>query len=142
MPNEIDDLDDLSRSEGPVGLGVYISGELQPGSGDVFLRGGDERVSSTRAATVLAANTIHIVDDLHGSRRGHVRRSMIDVYGTVSAPQTEIDGSPYGDTFNLGGVFYGDVSVQGVPGRATTPINVNPAGIEGLIDRERRRRQK
>ena len=128
VANEIDDVT-IVPGVTVQSAGVYVGGVLQPGSGNVFLQGGDSVIIDA-GATVLAANTVTIQDnymEADGDTSGHT----IVLDGTVSALQTDIDGSPYGDTFDLEGVFYGDVSVQGGAGNDT--INVNPAGIENEL---------
>ncbi len=124
-----DGTDDVTIGPGVTvqSAGVYVSGVLQSGTGNVFLQGGNTVIIDP-GATVLAASTVTIQDNFGG---GDTSGSTIVLDGTVTAPQIDIDGSPYGDTFDLGGVFYGDVSLQGGAGNDT--INVNPDGIENEL---------
>ncbi len=128
VANEIDDVT-IQSGVTVQSAGTYVSGVLQPGTGNVFLQGGDSVIIDA-GATVLAANTVTIQDN-YMENDGDTSGLTMVLDGTVSALQTDIDGSPYGDTFDLGGVFYGEVSVQGGAGNDT--INVNPAGIENTL---------
>jgi hypothetical protein len=113
--------------------GVFQNGILQSG-GNVFIQGGDG-VTLQAGSTVLAAKKVTIQDDFTQGGgtdpEGTDDPLTIAVYGTINAPQTEIDGSPAGDTFNLQGTLYGNVSVQGGAGNDT--ILVNPASILGTL---------
>ncbi len=128
VANEIDDVT-IQSGVTVQSAGVYVGGVLQPGTGNVFLQGGDS-VIIDEGATVLAANTVTIQDN-YMETDGDTSGLTMVLDSTVSAPQIDIDGSPYGDTFDLDGAFYGDVSVLGGAGNDT--INVNPAGIENLL---------
>ena len=128
VANEIDDVTVLSGVT-VQSVGTYVSGVLQPGTGNVFLQGGDSVIIDA-GATVLAANKVTIQDNFMETDGDTSAITMV-IDGTVSAPQTEIDGSPYGDTFDLGGLFYGAVLALGGAGNDT--FNVNPAGIENTL---------
>src|SRR5262249_9983972 len=55
----------------------------------------------------------------------------IAVSGIVNAPQTEIEGSDGGDTFDLQGTLYGNVSLLG--SGANDTINVTGGSIQGSL---------
>ena len=128
VANEIDDVT-IESGKTVQSLGTYVGGVLQSGTGNVFLQGGDSVIIDA-GATVLAANKVTIQDNFMETDGDTSPITMV-IDGTINAPQTEIDGSPYGDTFDLGGLFYGAVLAQG--GAGNDIFNVNPANIEDSL---------
>src|SRR5262249_33581395 len=105
-----------------------------------FIQGGDSvyidgSTGSLPAATVLAANKVTIQDDFTPGGLPDPETTddslTIAVSGIVNAPQTEIEGSDGGATFDLQGTLYANVSLRGRGDNDT--IKVRGGSIQGSL---------
>ena len=83
VANEIDDVT-VESGVTVQSLGMYVGGVLQPGTGNVFLQGGDSVIIDA-GATILAANKVTIQDNFMETDGDTSPITMI-IDGTINAP--------------------------------------------------------